>query len=320
MGKLSLVTAIYKNEGNILPFYENFIEQIAPFVDEYEIVMVNDCSLDNSWEIMKGLAAKDPNIKIIKLSRNFGAYEANFIGYEYATGDCITVKAVDLQEPAELTVSMYQAWKKGAKVVLAVRENRNDSAFTNLTSNLYYRIIQKMAQKNMPAGGFDTYLIDRQVADLILRMQERNSPISLQILWTGFEPVTVGYIRRKREIGKSSWSFEKKLKLAIDSLISFSYVPVRCMTMTGILFWFFSILYAVYLVAAKLLGKTDVPGYTTIVVILLFVSGMIMFTLGLLGEYIWRTLENTRKRPIAVIGETMNIDQKSSGKDSGTNE
>ena len=97
MGKLSLVTAIYKNEGNILPFYENFIEQIAPFVDEYEIVMVNDCSPDNSWEIMKGLAAKDPNIKIIKLSRNFGAYEANFIGYEYATGDCITVKAVDLQ-------------------------------------------------------------------------------------------------------------------------------------------------------------------------------------------------------------------------------
>lgn len=320
MGKLSLVTAIYKNEGNILPFYENFIEQIAPFVDEYEIVMVNDCSPDNSWEIMKGLAAKDPNIKIIKLSRNFGAYEANFIGYEYAAGDCITVKAVDLQEPAELTVSMYQAWKKGAKVVLAVRENRNDSAFTNLTSNLYYRIIQKMAQKNMPVGGFDTYLIDRQVADLILRMQERNSPISLQILWTGFEPVTVSYIRRKREIGKSSWSFEKKLKLAIDSLISFSYVPVRYMTMTGILFWLFSILYAVYLVAAKLLGKTDVPGYTTIVVILLFVSGMIMFTLGLLGEYIWRTLENTRKRPIAVIGETMNIDQKSSGEDSGTNE
>lgn len=308
MSKLSLVTAIYKNEGNIMPFYENFMECIAPYIDDYEIVMVNDFSPDNSWEIMKELAKKDPHVKVIKLSRNFGAYEANFIGYEYATGDCITVKAVDLQEPAELTVNMYNEWKNGSKVVLAVRENRNDSLFTNFTSNLYYRIIAKTAQKNMPKGGFDTYLIDRKVADLILKMQERNSPISLQILWTGFEPTLIGYVRKKREIGKSSWSFEKKMKLAIDSLISFSYVPVRCMTITGIVFWFGSIIFGLYLIIAKLLGKTPTPGYTTIVVILLFVSGMIMFTLGILGEYIWRTLENTRRRPIAIVGETMNID------------
>lgn len=309
MSKLSLVTAIYKNEGNIMPFYENFLHCIVPYIDDYEIVMVNDCSPDHSWEIMKKLAEKDSHVKIIKLSRNFGAYEANFIGYEYATGDCITVKAVDLQEPAELTINMYYAWKNGSKVVLAVRENRKDSLFTNLTSDLYYKIIRKTAQSNMPKGGFDTYLIDRKVADLVLNMQERNSPISLQILWTGFEPTLVGYERRKREIGKSSWSFEKKLKLAIDSLISFSYVPIRCMTITGILFWFFSIIYAFYLIAAKLLGKTPTPGYTTIAVILLFVSGMIMFTLGMLGEYVWRTLENTRKRPIAVVEEIMNADK-----------
>ena len=204
MSKLSLITPIYKNEKNIIPFYESFMKEIAPYVEDYEIIMVNDCSPDNSWEIMKTLAEKDPNIKIIKLSRNFGAYEANFIGYMYATGDCITTKAVDLQEPAELTVNMYQAWKAGAKVVLAVREKRNDSGITNLTANMYYRMIQKMVQKNMPKGGFDIYLIDRQVADLILQMKERNSPITLQILWTGFEPKLIGYVRRKREIGKSS--------------------------------------------------------------------------------------------------------------------
>ncbi len=310
MSKLSLITPIYKNEKNIIPFYESFMKEIAPYVEDYEIIMVNDCSPDNSWEIMKTLAEKDPNIKIIKLSRNFGAYEANFIGYMYATGDCITTKAVDLQEPAELTVNMYQAWKAGAKVVLAVREKRNDSGITNLTANMYYRMIQKMVQKNMPKGGFDIYLIDRQVADLILQMKERNSPITLQILWTGFEPKLIGYVRRKREIGKSSWSFGKKLKLALDSLINFSYVPVRCMMIVGMLFGLLSVLWGIHLIVSKLIGKIDVSGYTTIVVILLFSSGMIMFTLGLLGEYIWRTLENTRKRPIAVVSETMNIEKK----------
>lgn len=310
MSKLSLITPIYKNEKNIIPFYESFMKEIAPYVEDYEIIMVNDCSPDNSWEIMKTLAEKDPKIKIIKLSRNFGAYEANFIGYMYATGDCITTKAVDLQEPAELTVNMYQAWKAGAKVVLAVREKRNDSGVTNLTANLYYRIIRKMVQKNMPKGGFDIYLIDRQVADLILQMQERNSPITLQILWTGFEPKLMGYVRRKREIGKSSWSFGKKLKLALDSLINFSYVPVRCMMIVGMLFWLFSVLWGIHLIVSKLSGKIDVSGYTTIVVILLFSAGMIMFTLGLLGEYIWRALENTRKRPIAVVSETMNVEKK----------
>lgn len=162
----------------------------------------------------------------------------------------------------------------------------------------------------MPKGGFDIYLIDRQVAALILQMQERNSPITLQILWTGFEPTLMSYVRRKREIGKSSWSFGKKLKLALDSLINFSYVPVRCMMIVGMLFWFFSVLWGIHLIVSKLSGKIDVSGYTTIVVILLFSSGMIMFTLGLLGEYIWRTLENTRKRPIAVVSETMNVEKK----------
>lgn len=310
MSKLSLITPIYKNEKNIIPFYESFMKEIAPYVEDYEIIMVNDGSPDNSWEIMKILAEKDPKIKIIKLSRNFGAYEANFIGYMYATGDCITTKAVDLQEPAELTVNMFQAWKDGAKIVLAVREKRYDSCITNLTANLYYQIIRKLVQKNMPKGGFDIYLIDRQVADLIIKMQERNSPITLQILWAGFEPELISYVRRKREIGTSSWSLGKKIKLAIDSLINFSYVPVRCMTITGILFWLFSIMWGIHLIVSKLSGRIGVSGYTTIVVILLFTSGMIMFTLGVLGEYIWRTLDNTRKRPIAVVSETMNIDTK----------
>lgn len=309
MSKLSLVTAIYKNEGNIIPFYENFNKEIAPYLDDYEIIMVNDRSPDNSWEIMKELAAKDPHIKIVLLSRNFGAYEANYVGYTYVTGDCVTVKAVDLQEPAELTLGMYNKWKDGAKVVLAVREARGDSWLSNAFANLYYWIVRKFVQPNMPKGGFDTYLIDRSVADHIISMGERNSPISLQILWSGYNRECVSYVRKKREIGKSSWTFEKKFKLVMDSLISFSYMPVRFMSTGGLIVLVGTVIYSIYLIIAKLIGMADVPGYTTIVVLILFFSGLIMFTLGILGEYIWRILENSRERPIAVVEETMNIDK-----------
>lgn len=310
MSKLSLVTAIYKNEANIIPFYENFMSEIAPYLDDYEIIMVNDRSPDHSWEIMKELAKKDSHIKIALLSRNFRAYEANFVGYQFVTGDCVTVKAVDLQEPAELTVNMYQKWKKGAKVVLAVRENRNDSFFSNIFADLYYKFIRKFVQPNMPVGGFDTYLIDREVAEHVIRMRERNSPISLQILWSGYTREHVLYERKKREIGKSSWTFAKKFKLFMDSLISFSYVPVRFMSGLGLTVLCGTFVYAVYLVVAKLFGRTNIAGYTTLAVLILFFSGIIMFTLGILGEYIWRILDNSRNRPIAIVEESVNIEKK----------
>lgn len=309
MSKLSLVTAIYKNEGNIIPFYENFMKEIAPYLDDYEIIMVNDRSPDHSWEIMKELAEKDSHIKVALLSRNFGAYEANYIGYQFVTGDCVTVKAVDLQEPAQLTIDMYNKWKEGTKVVLAVRENRKDSFFEKFSANLYYKFIRRFVQPNMPEGGFDTYLIDREVADHIIKMRERNSPISLQILWSGYSRENVSYERRKREIGKSSWTFAKKFKLFMDSLISFSYVPVRLMSGLGLTVLCGTLIYAIYLIIAKLLGKTDIAGYTTLAVLILFFSGIIMFTLGILGEYVWRVLENSRNRPIAIVEETINLEK-----------
>ncbi len=308
MSKLSLVTAIYKNEKNIIPFYENFISEIAPYLDDYEIIMVNDRSPDGSWQIMKDLAQKDKHIKVVLLSRNFGAYEANYIGYTYATGDCVTVKAVDLQEPPELTIEMYNEWKKGANVVLAVREGRNDSALSNLFANVYYGIIRKFVQPRMPRHGFDTYLVDKKVVNHIVNMRERNSPISLQILWAGYDIQFVSYIRRKRDIGKSSWTFGKKFKLVMDSIISFSYVPVRFMSCCGAIALLGSLVYSIYLVIARIIGRVSLPGFTTIIVALLFFSGLIMFTLGILGEYIWRVLENSRERPIAIVEETHNID------------
>lgn len=309
MNKLSLIVPIYKNEHNIIPFYEDFQNNIMPFLDDYEIIMVHDASPDNSWEIMIELAKENPKIKLIKLSRNFGAIAASFTGIKYATGDCVTVKACDLQEPAELTIEMYNKWKHGAKSIIAIRETRNDSWITNKLSGIYYWLVQKLVIADMPKGGFDTYMIDRSVVNRIVELNDRNSPITLQILWMGFGPEKVYYERKKREIGKSSWTFSKKLKLFVDSFVGFSYIPIRIVSVCGILFALLAVIWSIYLIVAKLLGRIPVQGYTTIIVLILFSSGMIMFTLGLLGEYVWRTLDAARKRPISIVEEMINMEK-----------
>lgn len=307
MNKLSIVVPIYKNQDNIRPFYNDFTDNIKPFIDDYEIIMVHDASPDGSWNIMKEIAESDNKIKLIKLSRNFGAIAASFTGIQYSEGDCVTVKACDLQEPPELTVNMYNMWKNGSKSVIAIRESRDDPWYTTIFSNMYYWLIRKMVISDMPIGGFDTYLIDRKIANKIIAINDKNSPITLQVLWMGFGPDTTYYERRKREIGKSSWTFSKKMKLFVDSLIGFSYIPIRFMSVIGLVFSFGSVVWGIYMIIVRLMGKIPVQGYTTIIVLILFSSGLIMFTLGLLGEYVWRTLDASKKRPISVVEEMVNI-------------
>lgn len=309
MNKLSIIVTIYKNENNIIPFYEDFNNNIAPYLDDYEIIMVNDDSPDNSWTIMKEIASKDKKVKIIKLFRNFGAVAASFTGLQNASGDCATIKAADLQEPASLTIQMYEKWKHGAKSVIAVREARNDSNISTFFSNLYYCLVRKMITKNMPKGGFDTYLVDRAIIDHLVLQNDRNSPITLQLLWMGCGNEIVYYERLKRKIGKSSWTFSKKFKLFMDSFVGFSYIPIRFMTIIGLLFSFVSVIYVLNMIVASIQGKIDIRGYTTMVVIIAFSAGLIMFSLGILGEYIWRTLDAARNRPISIIETRVNFEE-----------
>lgn len=317
MSKISVLVSVYKNENNIIPFYEDFMSNIVPAFeaegDDYELIMINDDSPDNSWSVMKGLAARDKHIKLLRLSRNFGAISATYTGLSYATGDCIAVRACDLQEPAELTVNMYREWKAGEKVIFAVREARSDGFFNDLMSNAYYWVMRKMVDSSMPKGGFDIYMIDKDVKDQIVKMNDKNSNINLQLMWLGFHPKKLYYMRKKRELGKSSWSFSKKVKLFVDSLIGFSYVPIRMTTVTGGLFFLFAFVLGVRTVISRLNGLIDVPGYTTLLIILLFSAGVIMFTLGILGEYIWRTLEASRNRPLFVVRDAINFGERSLG-------
>jgi len=310
MGKLSLVTAIYKNEGNILPFYENFIEQIAPFVDEYEIVMVNDCSPDNSWEIMNQIRDMDAHVKLVKLSRNFGEHAAILAGLSNCTGDCAVTKQADLQEDSELILDLYEKWKEGNKVVLAVRSDRDEGAVKKFFANLYYTLMRKLVIKDMPKGGFDCYLLDRQVIKVLMMLDEKNSALTLQVLWVGFKSDKVYFHRKAREIGESRWTLSKKIKLVLDSMMSFSYFPVRFMSGMGTAFAFAAVIWAVILVVQRLNGIEDVAGWTSMMVLMLFGFGLIMVMLGLLGEYIWRALDASRNRPPFLVDETRGFEDK----------
>lgn len=304
MSKLSIIVPVYYNQDNLIPLYEDLKEKVLNKVGEYEIVMVDDGSKDCSWDVMRGLVKYDKNIKLLKLSRNFGSHAAIMAGLSYSTGDCAVIKAADLQEPSELLLSMYEKWKEGNKVVLAVREDREEGILQKSFSKMYYWLVRKMALSNMPANGFDIFLLDRRVIKVLELMDEKNSAITLQVLWSGFETACIGYTRKERKIGKSKWTLSKKIKLVVDSIISFSFIPIRFMSMIGVLFFSVSIIWGIYVVVQKLLGRIVTPGFTTLIILLLFSAGLIMFTLGILGEYIWRTLDAGRNRPLYIVDET----------------
>ncbi|MBE6894308.1 MAG: glycosyltransferase family 2 protein [Ruminococcaceae bacterium] len=299
MNKLSIVIPVYYNQDNLVPLYKDIKEKIIDVIDfEYEIVMVDDGSQDNSWEVMCQLAQQDKNIKNIKLSRNFGSHAAILCGLSNCTGDCAVVKAADLQEPTELVLEMYESWKKGNNVVLAVRENREDKS---LFSELYYWLTRKVALPDMPKGGFDVFLVDKKVIKVLEALDEKNSAITGQILWSGFKTDKIYYTRKTREIGKSRWTLKKKIRLVSDTLFSFSNLPITAVTAIGAASCAGSVIWMLYVLAAKFMGNIPVEGFTTLVIFQLFSFGVIMLTLGILGNYIWRSFDASRNRPVYIV-------------------
>lgn len=307
--KVSIVIPVYYNEDNLLPLYEDLKEKFIQVIDyDYEIVMVNDGSKDRSYEVMQQLAERDSNIKIVSLSRNFGSHAAILCGLEKCTGDCALVKAADLQEPTELILEMVESWTQGNNVVLAVRQDREESFGQKLFANTYYWMVQKAALENMPSGGFDVYLVDRKVINVLTALDERNSALTGQILWSGFKTAKIPYVRKAREIGTSKWTLKKKIRLVADTLFSFSTLPVTMVTTVGAVSFAGALIWAVVVLVCKLLGLIQVSGWTTLFIFNLFSFGMIMMTLGILGAYLWRTFDASRNRPPYIIEDENNID------------
>ena len=185
--KISLVIPVYYNEDNLIPLYTDISEKLLCHDEfDWEIVMVNDGSKDESYSVMKNLAVRDSRIKIYSLSRNFGSHAAILCGLSKCTGDCAVVKAADLQEPTEMVLEMVDSWRNGKNVVLAVRKDRQEGRGQTLFANLYYWLIRKAALQDMPRGGFDVYLLDKKVINVLMQFDEKNSALTGQILWSGF--------------------------------------------------------------------------------------------------------------------------------------
>lgn len=300
--KISVVIPVYYNQDNLKPLYRDIQEKLFIHEEfEWELVIVNDGSQDGSYEVMEELADQDERIKIYSLSRNFGSHAAILCGLSKCTGDCAIIKAADMQEPTGMIIDMVASWKKGNNVVLAVRKEREEKGSQKFFANFYYWLVRKTSLPSMPKGGFDVYLIDRKVINVLLALDERNSALTGQILWSGFKTEKIYYTRLRREIGKSRWTFRKKIRLVTDTLFSFSTLPITIVSSIGALSCIGGAIWALVVLVFRLMGKIAVSGWTTMFIFNLFSFGVTMLTLGILGGYLWRTFDASRNRPPYII-------------------
>lgn len=303
MALISVIVPVFCNAATLPRLHlrlKKLAENLSPH--ELEFIYVDDGSTDASFPTLIRLAEQDERVRVVRLTRNFGSNAAILAGMNYAAGDCVGFIAADLQDPPETLAEMVKKWEEGAKVVLAVRRNRRgDPWATRFWARIFNWLFSRLVFPGISAAGVGFFLIDRQVADVVIRCEEKNAHLIGLVLWTGFRPVCVEYDRAAREDGKSKWTFGKRIKYAIDSFAAFSYLPVRLASVLGILLAGIGTVYAVVVVLLRLLQSTQVPGWTTLMIVLLLGFGIQLTMLGVIGEYLWRTLDAARHRPPFVV-------------------
>lgn len=300
--KISFVIAVYHNEGAISKTYEKiqsvFTNELAHH--EYELVFVDDGSKDGSLQEALNLREHDPRVKVITFTRNFGQMAAMLAGFKEATGAAIINISADLQDPVELIPEMIEKWRGGSEIVICYRTDRSDTLFSKLFSRLAYSVL-RMSLPQIPPGGFDFVLMDRKVMDAFNAIDVRHRFFQGDLLWTGYRTSFIPYIRLERTIGKSQYNFGKKLKNFLDAVLDASYLPIRFISLVGLITSTLGVLYSGTIVVSWLRGETPFDGWAPIMIALLLVGGLIMVMLGVIGEYVWRINEEVRKRPNYVV-------------------
>ena len=308
MPKLSVIVPCYFNEENIPVTTHELVANEVNFPPEvtFEYVFVNDGSGDDTLGALRRAQGLYPGrMRIVDLAGNVGSYNAIVAGMAHATGDCLAVITADMQDPPELMVQMYGHWQQGYKLVIGNRQDREETGLAVAMAKLFHWLMKNLALSNIPDGGFDFVFFDRQVATEVLKLHERNSNVFYLMVWLGFAYVNIPYIRRKREIGKSRWTLSKKIKLLVDSLLAFSFVPIRAISVLGLGLGLIALVYGLYVIALKIASPDEPAGWTTLMVVMLFVSAFQMIALGVIGEYVWRGLDAARKRPLYVVREVL---------------
>lgn len=306
---ITVVTPAYNEERNLPLLYARVCAVLDNLPYAWEWVIVDDHSRDDTFAVIADLAARDRRVRGIRLARNSGSHIALTCALHAARGACAIALASDLQDPPETIPQLLEAWQAGNKVVWAARSQRlGESAQRLRTSRLYYWLMRRViGLKETPPLGADFFLLDQAVLTAFRQFREGNVSILALITWMGFRQTCIAYTKEARAHGESGWSLKKKLKLFVDSVTGFSYLPVRFMSYLGIGIALLGFLYAAVVVLNALLGSPP-QGWTTLIVIVLLIGGVQMVMMGVLGEYLWRALDEARNRPLYLIEEMTRVD------------
>ena len=301
---LSLIAPVKDEEDAIAPF----LARVAPILDglfadgAWEILFVDDGSEDATLAAILKAHQADPRVRALSLSRNFGKEAALTAGLDFAAGQAVIPIDVDLQDPPEVIGAMLAKWRDGYEVVYGVRTNReSDSLPKRLTADLYYRAHNYLSSDKIPEHAGDFRLLDRSVVEIIRSMPERNRFMKGLFAWSGFRQAAVEYERAARTTGKTKFRYWKLWTLALDGITSASTMPLRIWSYVGVVVALFTLLYAVYVVVKTILWGSDVAGYPSLIVAILFFGSVQLISLGVLGEYVGRILIETKRRPLYVI-------------------
>lgn len=308
--RYSIVAPIYNEEGNIQHLYERLCEVMDSTGEPWELVTVNDGSRDRSLALLQALAAEDPRVKIVNFARNFGHQIAVTAGLDYVSGDASVIIDADLQDPPEMILEMIERWKAGYEVVYAVREERKgESWFKLLTAKVFYRLIYRITDVDIPLDTGDFRLMDAKVVAALQSMREHNRFIRGMTSWIGFKQTGVSYVREERFAGETKYPLGKMVSFAMDAITGFSYFPLQIMVYVSFVLGVLAVLSVpVISVLRVLLGSGFLGGQVTTIVLLLLLSSFQLFFLFILGQYVARIYDETRDRPLYLVADTTNLE------------
>jgi polyisoprenyl-phosphate glycosyltransferase len=308
--EFSIVIPVYNEAEVLLLLYERLTEVMVRLGVPYEVIFVNDGSTDASLMLLREMRAQDDHVKFVSLSRNFGHQAALTAGLDHSSGNAVVVMDADLQDPPEVIPELIAKWREGFEVVVAVRESRTgETAFKRGTALLFYRLLQKLTSTEVYLDAADFRLVSRKAVNALNTLRERHRFMRGLASWVGFRQTCVTFTRDVRQAGETKYPLRKMLRLALDGITSFSFVPLQLATYLGFGVSFISLVYVVYAIGLKLFTDELVPGWALVIVAILFVGGVQLITVGIIGEYVGRIYEEVKQRPLYFVDETAGIEQ-----------
>ena len=306
--KISVIIPVLNEETNIAELLQRFEAVFSNNIKDTEVIFVDDGSMDDTAGILKARAVSSKWLRLIELSRNFGNQAAVSAGLDHCTGDCAVIIDGDLQDPPELIPAMIEKWQNGYDVVYAQRQKRKgETFFKRVSAAFFYRLLQKMTNVDIPEDTGDFRLIDRKVIDALGQMPERNRFLRGMVSWAGFRQTSVPYVRDERFSGETKYPFFKMLKFALTGITSFSFLPLQLASYFGFLVSGISFIAAIYVLYLKYFTDRTIQGWTSMMIALLFLGGIQLITLGIIGEYIGRMSDEVKQRPAYLIRKKTNL-------------